>query len=175
MRLGKFVLEYYEAVELIHRDTKDEFGRLVSIILHAIFSFYWALDNISLAASFGIVNVPEFEVSQSAMTIKFFGMVLAAILNLRTWIRLHHEELKARRQLKSLRGEENLVKDKELMALVFQQWKTFLLCLKIFGDMLPTIAKSAIAKRLLKIEVPRVVQAVGGVVNAFVSCLIASY
>lgn len=60
MRLGKFVLEYYEAVELIHRETRDEFGRLVSIILHAIFSFYWALDNISLAASFGIVNVPEF-------------------------------------------------------------------------------------------------------------------
>jgi hypothetical protein len=68
-----------------------------------------------------------------------------------------------------------LVKDKELMGLVFQQWKTFLLCLKIFGDMLPTIAKSAIAKKLLKIQVPRSAQAVGGLINAFVSCLIASY
>jgi len=37
------------------------------------------------------------------------------------------------------------------MKLVFKQWKTFLLCLKILGDMLPTIAKSAIAKKLLKI------------------------
>jgi predicted outer membrane lipoprotein len=105
MRLGKFIIEYHEALELIHRDSKDEFGRLVSIILHAIFSFYWALDNVSLAASFGIINIPEFEVSQSAMTIKFFGMALAAFFNLRTWIRLHHEELKARKMLKSLKGE----------------------------------------------------------------------
>jgi hypothetical protein len=175
MRLGKFVIEYYEALELINKETTDEFGRLISIILHAIFSFYWALDNISLAASFGIINIPEFEVSQSAMTIKFFGMALAAFYNLRTWMRLHYEELKARKLLKSLHGEENLSKDRELMWLVFQQWKMFLLCLKIFGDMLPTIAKSAIAKRLLKIQVPRAAQAIGGLSNAFVSCLIASY
>lgn len=62
-----------------------------------------------------------------------------------------------------------------MMQLIFQQWKMFLLCLKIFGDMLPTIAKSAIAKKLLKIEVPRLLQSVGGLVNALVSCLIASY
>lgn len=61
------------------------------------------------------------------------------------------------------------------MKLVFKQWKTFLLCLKILGDMLPTIAKSAIAKKLLKIEVPRILQSLGGLLNAFVSCLIASY
>ena len=109
------------------------------------------------------------------MTIKFFGMALAALYNLRTWVRLHHEELKARKMLKSLKGEENLVKDREMMALVFQQWKTFLLCLKILADMLPTIAKSAIAKKILKIQVPRVAQAIGGLINAFVSCLIASY
>lgn len=46
------------------------------------------------------------------MTIKFFGMALAALLNLRTWIRLHSEELKARKMLKSLKGEENLSKDR---------------------------------------------------------------
>lgn len=175
MRLGKFVIEYHEVIQLIHRQTRDEFGRFVSIVLHAIFSFYWALDNISLAASFGLINTPAFEVSQSAMTVKFFGMAIAALLNLRTWLRLHHQELKARRQLKYLKGEENLNKDKELMDLVLQQWKMFLLCLKIYGDMLPTIAKSAIAKRLLKIEVPRVLQAVGGLVSSLVSCLIAAY
>lgn len=60
MRLGKFVIEYEEAIRLIHAESKDEFGRLISIILHAIFSFYWALDNVSLAASFGIINIPEF-------------------------------------------------------------------------------------------------------------------
>lgn len=58
MRLGKFIIEYYEALELINGGTTDEFGRLISIILHAIFSFYWALDNVSLAASFGIINIP---------------------------------------------------------------------------------------------------------------------
>lgn len=57
MRLGKFIIEYHEVVELINTNTKDEFGRLVSIILHAIFSFYWALDNISLAAYFGLANI----------------------------------------------------------------------------------------------------------------------
>lgn len=91
MRLGKFVIEYHEVLEIINRPTNDEFGRLVSIIIHAIFSFYWALDNLSLVASFGIINAPEFEVSQSAMTVKFVGMVLAALYNLRTWMRLHHE------------------------------------------------------------------------------------
>lgn len=61
------------------------------------------------------------------------------------------------------------------MSLVFKQWRMFLLCLKIFGDMLPTIAKSAIAKKILKIEIPRILQSIGGLVNALVSCLIASY
>lgn len=62
-----------------------------------------------------------------------------------------------------------------MMNLVFQQWKMFLLCLKIFGDMLPTIAKSTIAKKILKIKIPRIIQAIGGLTNALVSCLIASY
>lgn len=61
------------------------------------------------------------------------------------------------------------------MDLVLQQWKMFLLCAKILGDMLPTIAKSAIAKKLLKIKVPRLAQAIGGLINALVSCLIAAY
>lgn len=46
------------------------------------------------------------------MTIKFIGMSIAALFNLRTWTRLHYEELKARRLLRELRGEENLSKDK---------------------------------------------------------------
>jgi hypothetical protein len=61
------------------------------------------------------------------------------------------------------------------MDLVFQQWKMFLLCAKILADMLPTIANSAIAKKLLKIKIPRLAQAIGGLTNALVSCLIAAY
>jgi len=97
MRLGKFILEYQEVIQLIHKSTRDEFGRFVNIILRAIFSFYWALDNLALVSSYGLINIPSFEISQTAMTIKFFGMTIAALLNLRTWLRLHHEELKARR------------------------------------------------------------------------------
>lgn len=40
--------------------------------------------------------------------------------------------------------------------------------------MLPSIAKSAIAKKLFTYEIPRVVQAMGGLMNAFVSCLLVS-
>ena len=58
---------------------------------------------------------------------------------------------------------------------MYKQWRMFLLCVKIFADMFPTIAKSAIAKRLLKTEVPRVVQSLGGLINGLVSCIIASY
>lgn len=175
MRLGKSVIEYREVLQLIRCDASDEFGRLVRIILHGIFSVYWALDNLSLVASFGLINIPEFEISQSAMTIKFVGMSLATLFNLRTWVRLHYEELKARREIRRLRGEENLSKDKEMMELVLRQWKMFLMCLKIMAEMLPTIARSALAKQLLNIKVPRVAQALGGLVNAFVSCLIAAY
>lgn len=85
------MIEYQQAATLIHRETRDEFGRLISIILHAIFSFYWALDNLSLAALYGLVNAPEHEFSQSAMTVKFIGMTIAAFFNLRTWLRLHHQ------------------------------------------------------------------------------------
>lgn len=108
MRLGKFMIEYQQAVALINRDTRDEFGRLVSIVLHAIFSFYWALDNLSLAALFGLVNTADYEFSQSAMTVKCLGLGIAAFFNLRTWLRLHHQELQIRRQLKVLKGEDNL-------------------------------------------------------------------
>ncbi|MCB0369052.1 MAG: hypothetical protein KDD45_06250 [Bdellovibrionales bacterium] len=85
MRLGKFIIEYQQALKLINEDSKDEFGRLVSIVLHAIFSFYWALDNLSLMAVFGMINMAEYEFSQSAMTVKLVGMSLAAFFNLRTW------------------------------------------------------------------------------------------
>lgn len=50
----------------------------------------------------------------------------------------------------------------------------FLLCLKIYADMLPSIAKSVIAKKLLKIEIPRVAQAMGGLINAIVSCILVT-
>jgi hypothetical protein len=142
MRLGKFMIEYQQALALISRDTRDEFGRLVSIVLHAIFSFYWALDNLSLAAVYGLINTPDYEFSQSAMTVKFIGMSIAAFFNLRTWLRLHYQELQIRKQLKHLKGEENLAKERELIDLVIRQWKMFLLCLKIYGDMLPTIGRS---------------------------------
>ena len=59
------------------------------------------------------------------------------------------------------------------MDLVLRQWKMFLLCLKIYGDLLPTIGRSELAKRLLGIKIPRLVQAIGGMVNALVSCVIA--
>ena len=60
------------------------------------------------------------------------------------------------------------------MNLVIRQWKTFLLCVKFFADMLPTIGKSELAKRVLGIKIPRIWQAVGGLINALVSCLIVS-
>jgi hypothetical protein len=60
------------------------------------------------------------------------------------------------------------------MDLVGQQWGMFLLCVKILADMLPTIAKSAIAKKILKIKIPRLAQALGGLISALVSCVIAA-
>lgn len=51
----------------------------------------------------------------------------------------------------------------------------FLLCVKIYGDMLPSIAKSVIAKKIFKKEIPRAVQALGGLVNAAVSCYLTSH
>lgn len=48
-----------------------------------------------------------------------------------------------------------------------------LLCVKIYGDVLPTIGRSELAKRLLGVKIPRIVQAVGGLTNALVSCVIA--
>lgn len=60
------------------------------------------------------------------------------------------------------------------MRLVNEQWKMFLLCLKIYADMLPSIARSVIAKKILKIKIPRIAQALGGLINAFVACLLVS-
>lgn len=54
-----------------------------------------------------------------------------------------------------------------------RQWKMFLLILKIYGDMLPTIGRSQLAQQLLGIKIPRIVQALGGLLNALVSCVIA--
>lgn len=60
------------------------------------------------------------------------------------------------------------------MILVRQQWKMFLLCLKIYADMLPSIAKSTIAKKIFKFKIPRIVQAAGGLTSALVSCALVS-
>jgi hypothetical protein len=107
------------------------------------------------------------------MSIKFVGLCFAAFLNLRSWFRLHHAEIRGRRELKYLKGSDNLRKSKEVSKLVKEQWKMFLLCCKIYADMLPSIAKSAIAHKLLKIQIPRVVQAIGGLANAMVSLVLA--
>lgn len=40
--------------------------------------------------------------------------------------------------------------------------------------MLPTIGRSEWARRVLGIKIPRIAQALGGLVNALVSCLIAA-
>lgn len=175
MRIGKFLIQYQEAVQLIKKDSKDEFGRLVSIILHAIFSFYWAIDNISLAAAYGVINIPQYEFTQTGMTVKFIGMAIAAFFNLRTWLRLHYQQLQIRKELKLKKNEHSLAKEKELIEIVKKQWKMFLLCVKIYGDMLPTIGKSQLASKLLGVKIPRLIQALGGLLNASVSCLIAAY
>lgn len=46
------------------------------------------------------------------MTVKFVALGAAAFLNLRSWFRLHHAEIKARRELKYLKGSDNLKKSK---------------------------------------------------------------
>lgn len=38
------------------------------------------------------------------MTIKVITLTIAALLNLRNWIKLHHEEIKAKKMLKILTG-----------------------------------------------------------------------
>jgi hypothetical protein len=53
--MGKFISEYYTIIKLIREDTRDEFGRLVRILCHCIFSFYWVADNIAVLASFDLL------------------------------------------------------------------------------------------------------------------------
>lgn len=130
---------------VMRQDGRDEFGRLVTIILHAIFSFYWAIDNISLGAAYGAINIPEYEFTQTAVTVKFVGMTIAALFNLRTWLRLHHQELQLRKILKNTKAQRSLAQEKALIDIVKKQWKMFLLCVKIYADMLPTIARSQLA------------------------------
>ena len=86
MRLGKFMLEYQQALALINQDAKkDEFGRLVKIILHAIFSFYWALDTLSLLAVFGLINMAEYEFTQKAQyPTSCISLVIALLSSIRT-------------------------------------------------------------------------------------------
>lgn len=65
-----------------------------------------------MLASFDLLDVPEYQINQSAMTVKFFALCFGAFLNLRSWFRLHHAEIKGRRELKYLKGADNLKKSK---------------------------------------------------------------
>lgn len=47
-----------------------------------------------------------------------------------------------------------------------------LLCVKILADMLPTITKSTIARKVFNFDIPRLLQAIGGLTNALVACFI---
>ena len=104
MRLAKFIQEFSRIIKLIREPSKDEYRRLVQIIINTFFSFYWVLDNLCLLSAFNIIEAPEFELNQTAMTIKVIALTIAAILNLRNWIKLHHEEIKAKKMLKVLKG-----------------------------------------------------------------------
>ena len=41
-------------------------------------------------ATFDILDIKEYQIHQTAMTVKFIGLCIAAFLNLRSWFRLHH-------------------------------------------------------------------------------------
>ena len=105
MRLAKFIQEFSRIVKMIKQPTKDQYRRLIQIIIHTFFSFYWVFDNLCLLSAFNIIKAPEFELSQTGMTIKVIALSGAALLNLRNWLKLHHEQIKARKMLKVLTGE----------------------------------------------------------------------
>ena len=60
MRLGKFIGEYKTIIKLMQEGTEDEFGRLMRIICHSFFAFYWFLDNAALMCSFNLLHFQEY-------------------------------------------------------------------------------------------------------------------
>lgn len=57
--------------------------------------------------------------------------------------------------------------------MVSQQRISVLLFIKIVGDMLPSVSRSIFARRLLKIRIPGIVQSIGGLSNALISCYLS--
>ncbi len=58
------------------------------------------------------------------------------------------------------------------MIIIYEQWKTFLCCLKVIADMLPSLGRSKVLKQLINRDVPRSLQALGGMTNALVACVL---
>ena len=77
--------------------------------------------------------------------------------------------------MKVLKDKENLEADIKRKTLIEEQRKEVYMLLKTAGDMLPTIAKSVLAKRVMRFEVPSVLQNVGGLVSAISACVLVDW
>ena len=109
------------------------------------------------------------------MTAKFIGSFFALLLDIRNFMRFHYEELKTKERLKTLKDKQNLEADIHRKNLIDKERKEFYLLLKASGDMFPAIAKSVLAKRIFKFEVPRVLQNVGGLVSGVAGCVLVDW
>ncbi len=75
------------------------------LVTHSFYAFYWLLDNLGLMASFNLINVSNYQLEITANKVKFLGLGIACLANLRKWVRLHHTEIKLKTQLKSLKTQ----------------------------------------------------------------------
>ena len=109
------------------------------------------------------------------MTAKFIGSVFALLLDIRNFMRFHYEELKTKERLKTLKDKQNLEADIHRKNIIIKEQKEFYLLLKALGDILPAIAKSVLAKRIFKFEVPRVLQSLGGLISGVAGCILVDW
>lgn len=171
--MGKFLNELNDIVNAVTNPTHDHFGRLFNVLCKLAFGVYWLLDNLQILAEYGYVRMAAFEIEYYSMTAKFIALVLALMLDFRNMVRTHHEEIKTRRTLTVLRQQENLRANEKVLKLVEEQQRSVLMYVKIVGDMMPAIARSLFARRLIKRKVPRTLQSIGGLASALASCYLA--
>lgn len=143
------------------------------ILCKFMFGVYWVFDNLQVLGEYGFVRVAAYEVEYYSMTAKFLALVLALLLNFRNMMRMHYEEIKTRKKFAFLRKQENLNASEKVEHLVTQQRISVLLFIKIVGDMLPSVARSLFARRLLQIKIPKIVQNIGGLANALTACYLS--
>ncbi|KRX01588.1 hypothetical protein PPERSA_01491 [Pseudocohnilembus persalinus] len=173
MRLFKSFQELKYLVQLIKSEdnkNKDQFERLIQIIIRGLFTLYWYNDNMTILCKSGVLQQNFLKFQQKAMDLRLYGLIFSLIINSRNYMRFHHQEILVRQKIPFLKDEqENMEAVEEIKRIRKLKTRQLLIFLKVIGDSFLSFAGTKLADNWFKRIFPKIMVNIGGLTAGIIT------